>query len=155
VSQTPNTSRTNSEKSLRANTANECSNAWITKASVYILVLRAFTNISSQNIYLEYRLAIAYLKRNRKDPLPKPTTLEEWEEVKSTKIDALAKLCSGLTFHDNVPLPNFDGGFPEFPPFPDRPPPEQPRTRRILVYCEFPSITPLIQRARAFLQSSQ
>ncbi|KAF5331786.1 hypothetical protein D9758_018091 [Tetrapyrgos nigripes] len=99
----------------------------------------------TKSFYLEYRMLIAYAKDNREDPLPSPKSLKEWNPIRSTKMTVCAMLCRHYLKQDDVGDPQFKNGQPEFPIPPKLKPGETPkRTRKILIYSEFPSLTKLL-----------
>jgi len=72
--------------------------------------------------------------------------LESWEEKKSVKLDTCARLVKHILTSDLAPVVECKDGVVEFPPIPSPPPGvEVPRTRKILIYQEFPSLIPLLQ----------
>lgn len=76
-------------------------------------------------------------------------TLDEWEPVKSTKMDVCAKLCQYYLQRDDVPDVEFKDGRPIFPKI-RLPQPGQVITqnRKLLIFAEFPSMTGLLRNVR-------
>ena len=77
-------------------------------------------------------------------PNPKFKGLDEWEPVKSTKMDACARICQHYLTQDDVEDVTFEDGSPIL----DSSKPAgglSSTTRRILIYAEFPSMTPLLR----------
>ncbi|KAF9470036.1 hypothetical protein BDN70DRAFT_902436, partial [Pholiota conissans] len=73
----------------------------------------------TRGFYIEYRLSVIYARTNPNEPLPYFSSLQDWEKVKSTKLDTAARLCRYLLIRDDLPLPTFSDGtanFPEIPP---------------------------------------
>ncbi|KAF5339073.1 hypothetical protein D9758_016463 [Tetrapyrgos nigripes] len=78
--------------------------------------------------------------------LPVFTSIEEWEKVQSTKMTVTAQVAAYYLQRDDVLDVTFEGKKPNFPDLPPLLPGVQPtRTRRILIYAEFPSVAPLLQ----------
>ncbi|RDB19056.1 Transcription regulatory protein SNF2 [Hypsizygus marmoreus] len=103
------------------------------------------TRIQTKKFYLEYRTAVGYAKENPADLWPSFKTLEEWEPVKSTKMDVCAQICSHYLTHDDVEDVAFVEGKPVFPEIVAIPGKEVLKTRRIIIYSEFSSMAPLLQ----------
>ncbi|KAJ3560425.1 hypothetical protein NP233_g10845 [Leucocoprinus birnbaumii] len=101
--------------------------------------------IRTRNFYLEYRTAVGFANDNPGNPLPKFNTLAEWEELKSTKMDVCAKICSHLLIHDDVEDVKFENGEALIPVVEIDPKKPVTRKRRIIIYSEFTSMAPLLQ----------
>lgn len=109
----------------------------------YLVLIHIF-----QKFYLEYRLAVGYAKEDAASLWPTFKSLEEWEPLKSTKMDVCAKICAHYLKHDDVGDITFEEGEAVFPDVPDLLETEVRRTRRIIIYAEFPSMAPLLQNVR-------
>jgi hypothetical protein len=90
-------------------------------------------------------LAVAYAKEDADELTPRFNTLDQWEPVKSTKMDACARICVHYLKHDDVDDVNFDEGQLIFPDVRDIPGAKLSRRRQIIIYSEFPSMAPLLQ----------
>lgn len=74
-----------------------------------------------------------------KAPLPRFHNLNEWAEMKSTKLDMAARLCQYFLTQDDLPLPAFADGTINFPPIPpSRKTQKISKTSKIMVFTEFP-----------------
>ncbi|KAF9455402.1 P-loop containing nucleoside triphosphate hydrolase protein, partial [Collybia nuda] len=94
--------------------------------------------IVSRSFYIEHRMAMGFARTDLTVPPPIFKTLEEWEKVKSTKIDTCARLCKYLLSRDDAPQPTVENGqihFPELPPL--QPGQVVTNTLRILVFSIF------------------
>ncbi|KAF9443968.1 hypothetical protein P691DRAFT_808051 [Macrolepiota fuliginosa MF-IS2] len=100
------------------------------------------SRIHTKKFYLEYRTAVGYAKKDAADPWPNFTSRQEWEPLKSTKMDVCARLCEHYLKHDDIADVAFEDGQPIFPEIPTGP---VCRTRHIIIYAEFPSMAPLLQ----------
>ncbi|KXN81812.1 Chromatin-remodeling complex ATPase chain isw-1 [Leucoagaricus sp. SymC.cos] len=106
--------------------------------------------IHTKKFYLEYRLAVGFAKDDVDDPLPTIKSLEEWEPIKSTKMDVCARVCAHYLSRDDVLDVEFVNGEPIFPATPTSEDTEILKTRRIIIYTEFPSMAPLLTKAGLF-----
>jgi TATA-binding protein-associated factor len=88
---------------------------------------------------------VGYAKDDADSLWPTFRSLEEWEPVKSTKMEILAQICAHYLSHDDVKDVIFEDGRPVFPPTPEVTDAKTQKTRRIIVYGEFPSMAPLLQ----------
>ena len=98
----------------------------------FILYFRVSTanstsKFATRSFYIEYRLSVGYARDESEDesknvpPIPTFKTFEQWEPVKSTKMDTCAKICQHMLIRDDVPLVTFKDGqafFPTVNPFP-------------------------------------
>ncbi|KAF5343888.1 hypothetical protein D9756_011620 [Leucocoprinus leucothites] len=98
-----------------------------------------------KKFYLEYRLAVGYAKDDPSESLPVVASLDEWEPIRSTKMDVCARLCRHYLTNDDVEDVHFEEGEPIFPDIPSIPRHKISRKRRIIIYAEFPSMAPLLQ----------
>lgn len=107
--------------------------------------------VARQKFYLEYRMALGFAKADPDDDSVRiPKSLEEWERVKSTKIDVCARICKHLLTRDDAPDISFEDGVPVFPPIPEVQPGEViSREHRILIYQEFIAHGPLLSAVSA------
>ena len=94
---------------------------------------------------MEHRQGVCFAREDPSEPIPHFESLEQWEEVKSTKIDTCCRLVKHLLSRDNVPEPVFQDGEIFFPaisePEPGR---EAPKEHKILIYQEFPMFCALL-----------
>ena len=64
-------------------------------------------------------MAFGFVLTDRDDKsIPVLKSLEQWEPVKSTKIDVCTHICKHLLTHDDAPDISFQDGLPVFPPMP-------------------------------------
>ncbi|KAF8869441.1 P-loop containing nucleoside triphosphate hydrolase protein [Infundibulicybe gibba] len=108
-----------------------------------ISTANGLNEFTTKRFYLEYRMALGFAREDPNSVIPTFKTLEEWIPVKSTKIDVCAKLCKYLLSRDDAPPVTFHDGEAFFPELPSTP---CTKTRRILIYQEFPSLGPLLRR---------
>jgi len=86
-----------------------------------------------------------YPRLDLNDKIPRFSTLEDWQQKMSTKVDTCAKMCLHILSRDKAPMMEFKDGqvfFPEIPP----PAPGEivSRNEKILISLEFASFGPLI-----------
>ena len=94
-------------------------------------------------------MGAAYARSNTHDPLPKFDTMDKWFAKKSTKIDACARLCQHLLSRDDALDPINENGELSFPPPPTLQPGEAPtQSIKVLIYQEFPSLSPILTDVR-------
>ncbi|KAF5347355.1 hypothetical protein D9756_010004 [Leucocoprinus leucothites] len=117
------------------------------EAAKAALVNASDARIQTKKFYLEYRLAVGYAKEDPSSLLPSFKSLDEWRPVKSTKMDICAKICAHYLQDDRVNDVTFDEGRPIFPAIPNAYKANPQRSRRIIIYAEFPSMAPLLQNA--------
>jgi TATA-binding protein-associated factor len=98
-----------------------------------------------QKFYLEYRVAVGYAKQDPGDAWPSFKTLEEWEPLKSTKMDTCARVVAHYLSDDNIQDVTFVAGCPVFPELVKTHKDQLRQTRRIIIYAEFSSMAPLLQ----------
>lgn len=100
--------------------------------------------VVTRGFYYEYRLSVNYARSNPNEGIPVFGTLEEWQPLKSTKLDTAARLCQYFMVGDDLPFPAFSDGSVIFPAIP---PIVQGETRKqetkIVIFMEFPSMLPL------------
>ena len=101
--------------------------------------------MGSQKFYLEYRLAVGYAKADPASLLPMFPDLAQWYPMKSTKMDVCTRICAHYLTDDRVPDISFDNGEVHFPTIPGQCQDSPERSRRIIIYAEFPSMAPLLQ----------
>lgn len=105
-----------------------------------------FLIVIFQKFYHEYRNAVCYAKEDPAAPNPVFKTLEEWYPIKSTKMDVCARICAYYLSNDDAPDVDFQDGMLVFPVLhPPKDGQSVPRSRRILIYAEFPSMTGLLR----------
>ena len=107
--------------------------------------------IPNSNFYLPYRMGACCPRLSPKDPIPKFRTKEEWDAGKFTKFDVCAKLIKHLLKRDDAPEIVVQDGKVKFPRLTN----EQKakpvsRTRKILIYQEFPCLGSLLRNVRIF-----
>lgn len=102
--------------------------------------------IVSRTFYLEHRMAIGYARYNLDDNIPKFKSLEEWEPMKSTKMDTCARMCQHLLSRDDAPEITVEDGQVIIPPLPPLQPGEPClQTTKILISQQFPSLAGLLR----------
>ncbi|KAJ3557756.1 hypothetical protein NP233_g11663 [Leucocoprinus birnbaumii] len=102
--------------------------------------------IHTKTFYLEYRITVTFARREGDTgPLPVFKTLEEWYPEKSTKMDACGRITAHYLLDDRVPDVICEDGEIMFPDVPQEFKDHPLQTRRIIIYSEFPSMTPLLQ----------
>ncbi|KAF8869930.1 SNF2 family N-terminal domain-containing protein [Infundibulicybe gibba] len=80
----------------------------------------------TSKFYLEYRSAVSFAKKDPTSLTPTFNSLDEWEPVKSTKMDACARICHHYLSPGHAQGPSTTN-------------------RKILIYSEFPSMTKLLR----------
>lgn len=65
-------------------------------------------------------------------------------------MDVCARICVHYLARDDVPDVSFADGQPVFPKIVAISPEKIQKTRRIIIYSEFPSMAPLLQNVRTF-----
>lgn len=78
-------------------------------------------------------------------PIPTFTSLEQWDPMKSTKMDTCAKICRHMLTRDDVPPIIFENGQAIFPQISDSPPGGRKTETKILIYQEFTSLRALLR----------
>ncbi|KAJ3565622.1 hypothetical protein NP233_g7514 [Leucocoprinus birnbaumii] len=102
--------------------------------------------IFTKKFYLEYRLTVAFARRaGEEGMLPKFHSLAEWEPKMSSKMEYCAQICEYQLIDDRVLDIICKDGEIEFPDVPEEFLANPQRTRRIIIYSEFPSLAPLLQ----------
>jgi len=97
-------------------------------------------------------MAVIFARRMTDDimeDIPVFSTIAQWNLVKSTKIDTCARICEHFLTRDDALEPVFDEGQVMFPPMPDAA--AINRTRKLLIYQEFPSLGPLLRNVSSFI----
>jgi hypothetical protein len=85
---------------------------------------------------LEYRTAVGYAKKDPASNNPVFKSLEEWNPVKSTKMDVCARICRHYLQADSVPDVEFKDGQVIFPTFvPQKAGEPVSNARKILIYA--------------------
>ncbi|KAF8951749.1 P-loop containing nucleoside triphosphate hydrolase protein, partial [Flammula alnicola] len=103
--------------------------------------LKLFT----RGFYMEYRISVIYAREHPDDDIPVFKSLDQWELVKSTKLDTAARLCSYFLKRDNLALPTFADGTVHYPPIPQLLEGETvTQDCKIVVFTEFPSMSSLL-----------
>jgi hypothetical protein len=94
-------------------------------------------------------MSVGFARLRLDEKIPVFNSLEEWEPVKSTKMDICAKMCSHLLSSDDAPDMDFCNGTVTFPPLPTPNTGERvTQETKILIYQEFPSLGPLLRNVR-------
>ncbi|KAF5309269.1 hypothetical protein D9611_015099 [Ephemerocybe angulata] len=102
--------------------------------------------VSSSRFYIEHRMGVTFAQADPDAPLPKFDSLDEWEPVKSTKVDICAQIVRHLLSRDDAPRVEFVDGSPVFPPMPSIDIASPPTTKnKIVIYQEFPSYRPVLE----------
>lgn len=108
--------------------------------------------IVSRSFYIDHKLATGFARIDLSENIPTFETLEQWRELKSTKVDTVALACVHLLSSDSAPRIYVENDVAIFPPIPPRlDGKEHTKTNKILIYQEFPSMTPLLRNVRADL----
>ena len=81
-----------------------------------------------------------FARENPEETIPHFASLEEWEPVKSTKLDTAARLCQYFLQRDGLPIPSFADGRVYFPPLPPINEGNATQDGKIVVFTEFPSM---------------
>lgn len=106
------------------------------------------SKFATRSFYIEYRISVGFARdESRGDSsIPTFTTLEQWEPVKSTKMDTCAKICQHILTRDDVPTVTFKDGKAIFPKINPHPLPGGGKMEtKILIYQEFTSLRPLLR----------
>ncbi|KAK7434927.1 hypothetical protein VKT23_019930 [Stygiomarasmius scandens] len=111
------------------------------KAKASVSHKNGFASLFTKTVYMEYRGSVAYARDDPNQPYPMFNSISEWEPVQSTKMTTTAKICRHYLQADDVEDVRFENGMAVFPESSVT----GTATRKILVYAEFPSITPLLQ----------
>ncbi|KAJ8690094.1 hypothetical protein PTI98_012931 [Pleurotus ostreatus] len=111
--------------------------------------------VMNRGFYVPHRLCIAYPRIGKEeedangkslpffDPIPHFNSLEEWQPMKSTKIQSAVDLCVHFLASDEAGMPYVLDGVLVLPPMPDEATPS--RQNKILIYQEYPSLGPLLR----------
>ncbi|KAF8808358.1 hypothetical protein BYT27DRAFT_7097080 [Phlegmacium glaucopus] len=104
------------------------------------------SKLTTRSFYIEYRMSVGFARESPDTPIPSFATLQDWEAVKSTKMDTCAQICRHLLTRDDAPPINFEEGKAIFPPMPPSPQGgKKPlQEKKILIYQEFTSLGPLL-----------
>jgi hypothetical protein len=86
---------------------------------------------------------LGFAKETPESPIPKFVSLSDWERQKSTKFDVCARVCQHLLRRDDIPDVLFLDGELKLSQMEEAS--EARKTRRILVYQEFSSMSGLLQ----------
>ncbi|TFK17447.1 hypothetical protein FA15DRAFT_605046 [Coprinopsis marcescibilis] len=100
-------------------------------------------NITSNNFYLEHRMGVSFARETANASIPLFTSIADWEEKKSTKIDCLVRMVQHILLRDDMPPIEFVDGAPVFGPAPSSP--TFTRDIKVLVYQEFPAFMGLVR----------
>ena len=96
--------------------------------------------LTTRGFYIEYRTSVMYARADPEEAIPYFTSLEDWEPVKSTKLDTAARLCKYFLQRDGLPVPTFADGRVYYPPLPPIDEETVTNEGKIVVYTEFPSM---------------
>ncbi|TFK16542.1 hypothetical protein FA15DRAFT_607075, partial [Coprinopsis marcescibilis] len=99
-------------------------------------------NITSNNFYLEHRMGVSFARETTNASIPLFTSISDWEEKKSTKIDCLVRMVQHILLRDDMPPVEFVDGVPVFGPAPSTT--AFTRDIKVLVYQEFPAFMGLV-----------
>ena len=114
-----------------------------------IEVASGLSKIVSNKFYLDYRMGVGYARSSLEDPIPSSlSSMEAWEDKKSTKFDICARMCRHLLSNDDAPPMKFDDGKVVFPEASSQSE-KCTQTNKIVIYQEFPSLSPLLRAVRA------
>lgn len=80
------------------------------------------------------------------EPLPDLIYMEDWDAIKSTKLDAFAKICSHYLARDDVDQISFVDGELVVPAISADSAKVYTRTRRVCAYLEFVRYKPLVEQ---------
>lgn len=92
-----------------------------------------------------------FAREDAEDDIPHFNSLEEWEAVKSTKLDTAAQLCQYLLQQDDLPNPTFSNGRVHFPPVSLLNEDAAKHDLKIVVFTEFPSMISLFQNVSSHI----
>lgn len=102
--------------------------------------------ILSRSFYIDHKKSATFARKNLDDEIPIFKTLEDWEKMKSTKVDTCARLAQHLLVRDDAPEIILENGTVMFPPFPNLNPGEIVKQEtKILIYQEYPSLGSLLR----------
>ncbi|KJA15384.1 hypothetical protein HYPSUDRAFT_207935 [Hypholoma sublateritium FD-334 SS-4] len=98
------------------------------------------SKLTTRGFYIEYRTSVMFAREDPEDAIPYFDSLEEWEPVKSTKLDTAARLCQYFLQRDGLAIPTFGDGRVHFPPLPSANEEAVTHDDKIVVFTEFPSM---------------
>ncbi|PPQ93015.1 hypothetical protein CVT25_006099 [Psilocybe cyanescens] len=102
--------------------------------------------VASRSFYVDHRISVGFARKSMSEKIPKFSSLDEWNELKSTKFDSCARMCVHLLGRDDAPELNVVDGKLVFPPLlPLEPGLQTQQTLKILISQEFPSLGPLLR----------
>ncbi|KAG6819600.1 hypothetical protein H0H93_010369 [Arthromyces matolae] len=104
------------------------------------------------NFYTGYRVEVIFSK-DPNEPYPSFETLDAWEAMKSTKLDALAHITRHYLSHDNVEDVAFENGALVIKPCVLADGEAISQRRRIIIFSNFSSQIRLIQNVRVIFTS--
>lgn len=96
-------------------------------------------------------MAVTFPREDMSAPIPRITSRHMWEPMKTTKLDATARLTGYLLSSDAAPQPTIEDGVFVIPDI-DRNR-GGPRTRKILIYQEWAIFLQLLLDASPFFKS--
>lgn len=105
--------------------------------------------VMSRSFYIEHRMAIGFARLDLSKAPPKFNSLEEWERVKSTKMDTCARMVQHILSRDDAPDPIIKDGYICFPNLPPLPVGQLPSfLRKLLIYLDYVTLGPLLKNVR-------
>ncbi|KIL63772.1 hypothetical protein M378DRAFT_11866 [Amanita muscaria Koide BX008] len=111
----------------------------------------SLTDFNSEKFYIHYRLNIAYpvgsSDDDKRNDFPSFKSVEQWEKRPGSKLLVLIRLLKHLLQDDAIDHVKVEGSEVVYPPPPQHEGAEPTRTRKILVYYEYPMTTPSIESA--------
>jgi hypothetical protein len=116
------------------------------------MALAKMQGIQTESLFSNERLTVTFPREDRKEPLPKVGSKRVWEALgEPTKITGTKNLASYLLLGDDVPAPIIDEAGITYPAY--KPTPTSTKTRKILIYQEFPVYTPVLREVWWFFRS--
>ncbi|KAM6488891.1 P-loop containing nucleoside triphosphate hydrolase protein [Amanita muscaria] len=111
----------------------------------------SLTDFNSEKFYIHYRLNIAYpvgsSEEDKRNDFPSFKSIEQWEKRPGSKLLVLIGLLKHLLKDDAIEHVKVEGSEVVYPPPPQHEGAVPTRTRKILVYYEYPMTTPSIESA--------
>ena len=112
------------------------------------MAMAKMQGIQTESLFSNERLTVTFPRENRKEPLPKVGSKRVWKDLgEPTKITGTKDLAVYLLLGDDAPAPIVGEGGITYPPY--VPSPTTARTRKILIYQEFPVYTELLRDVRS------
>ncbi|KJA20680.1 hypothetical protein HYPSUDRAFT_203649 [Hypholoma sublateritium FD-334 SS-4] len=98
------------------------------------------SKLTTRGFYIEYRTSVMFAREDPEEAIPYFDSLEEWEPVKSTKLDTAARLCQYFLQRDGLAVPTFGDGRVDFPALPSVDEEAATNDDKVVVFTEFPSM---------------